>query len=149
MRSFVSSILACAVLLAAAAGAGAAARTSLSDLEDEVMCPTCGTALSLSESPLADRMRAFIQRQIDAGSSKEAIKDRLVDEFGPEVLASPPRRGFTLAAYLVPAASFALVALAIAITRARRRGRPPPPAAGPAGEGFDELVDADLAGSGR
>ena len=113
------------------------------------MCLTCGTALSLSESPLAGRMRAFIQPQIDAGRSKAAIKDRLVDEFGPEVLATPPREGFSLAAYVVPLAAFTFAAVAIAFALARRRGRPPPSDGAPAGEGFDELVDADLAGFGR
>jgi cytochrome c-type biogenesis protein CcmH len=149
MRYVVAALLACVVSLAAAAGSAAAPKASLSDIEDEVMCPTCGTALALSESPLADRMRAFIQRQIDVGRSKAAIKDRLVDEFGPEVLATPPREGFSLAAYVVPAVAFTFAAVAIALALARRRGRPPPSDAAPAGEGFDELVDADLAGFGR
>ena len=146
MRRLAASVLASAILLAAAATAAAAPKASLSDIEDEVMCPVCGTALSLSDSPLADRMRAFIQRQIDAGRSKEAIKDRLVDEFGREVLATPPREGFSLTAYLVPLAAVALAAISIVVALTRRRGRPPPSDAAPVGEGFDELVDADLAG---
>ena len=37
--------------------------TSLGDLEDEVMCPVCGTSLGLAtEAPQAQRERAFIQR---------------------------------------------------------------------------------------
>lgn len=146
MRHVAASLLACAMLLVATAGSAAAPKASLSDIEDEVMCPTCGTALSLSESPLADRMRVFIQRQIDAGRSKEAIKDRLVEQFGPEVLATPPREGFSLTAYLVPLAAFTLAAVSMAFALTRRRGRPPPSDTGPAGEGFDDLVDADLAG---
>ena len=146
MRRMAASVLACAILLVAATPGMAARKPSLSDIEDEVMCPTCGTALSLSDSPLADRMRAFIQRQIDAGRSKETIKDRLVDEFGPAVLATPPREGFSLTAYLVPFAAFALATISIVVALTRRRGRPPPSDAALVGEGFDELVDADLAG---
>jgi cytochrome c-type biogenesis protein CcmH len=145
VRALASVVLACAFLLVAKAAAqGAAPQTSLSDIEEEVMCPTCGTALSLSESPLADRMRAFIQRLVDDGKSKDEIKRRLVIEFGPDVLASPPREGFTLAAYLVPVAGLGLAALAVALAlRPRRRpSRADPP---PAADDFEELVDADLA----
>jgi cytochrome c-type biogenesis protein CcmH len=146
MRRVAAWLLACAVLLACATAASAAAKPSLSDIEDEVMCPTCGTALSLSESPLADRMRAFIQRQIDAGRSKDEIKAALVDEFGPEVLATPARKGFSLAAYLVPLAGVVIAVVAIALALLRRRGSPARPDAAPAGDDFEALVDADLAG---
>ena len=77
-------------------------QTSLSDVEDEVMCPVCGTLLALSQSPQADRERAFIQRQIADGRSKDEIKDALVAEYGSEVLATPDTEGFDLAAWVVP-----------------------------------------------
>jgi cytochrome c-type biogenesis protein CcmH/NrfF len=148
VRAVGALALTCALLLIGGAAATAAPQTSVSDIEDEVMCPTCGTALSLSESPVADRMRAYIQRLVDEGRTKTEIKQRLVDEFGPEVLASPPRHGFTLTSYVVPLIGFALAALSIALTLLRRRGSvtPGPP---PAGTEFEELVDADLAGDRR
>ena len=72
---------------------GACPQTSLGDLEDEVMCPVCGTSLGLaSESPQAQRERAFIQGLIDDCRSKDEIKDALVAEFGDEVLAAAGRR---------------------------------------------------------
>ena len=43
-----------------AAPAPAAPQTSIADVEDEVMCPICGTLLELAESPQAQRERAFI-----------------------------------------------------------------------------------------
>ena len=146
MRRSAACLLSCVILLAAAATAAAGPQASLSDIEDEVMCPTCGTALSLSESPLAQRMRVFIQRLIDDGRSKAEIKRRLVDEFGPEVLATPPREGFSLTAYLVPLAAFALAVIAIAVTLTGRRG---PPAAPREHDDFEALVDADLTGFER
>lgn len=133
------------VALAAAATALAAPKVTLSDIEDEVMCPTCGTALSLSESPLAARQRIFIQRLIDQGLSKDQIKARLVDEFGPRVLATPPRKGFSLAAYLVPLLGILLVLGSGAVALLRRRARGSRPEPEPPGESFAELVDADLA----
>lgn len=129
----------------------AAPRASLPDVEDEVMCPICGTLLQLAESPQAQRERAFVRRQIAAGKDKAEVKDALVAEYGRNVLALPQRSGFDLSAYLVPAIAFvaAAVALALGIARWRRsggggRGSPPPPAAGP-GEDDARRLEADLA----
>lgn len=91
-------------LLAAAAPAAAAEPPTVSDLEDEVVCPTCGTTLDMSTAPIADRMRAFIRARIAAGDSKQEIKDALVAQFGPTVLAEPPKRGFDLLAWVLPLA---------------------------------------------
>jgi cytochrome c-type biogenesis protein CcmH len=149
VRQVAACLAVCLLVLAAATTALGAPKVSLSDIEDEVMCPTCGTALSLSESPLAERMRVLIQRLIDDGRSKEEIKERLVDEFGPEVLATPPPNGFSLAAYVVPLAALLLVALWISLAVLRRRAPPPSSDRPPVGDDFEELVDADLAGSRR
>ena len=145
-----------ATLLAAAAaamlGAAAEPKTTLPDVEDEVMCPICGTALNLSGAPQADRERAFIRRQIAAGKTKEEIKDALVAQYGTEVLAEPQKSGFDLTAWLVPIAAILLAAVGIAIglRRWRRAGRdgegPPTPGGGPALEPADaERLEADLA----
>src|SRR5829696_5927360 len=103
----------------------ASARVSISDVEDEVMCPICGTLLELSDSPQAQREKAFIAKMIAAGKGKAEIKDALVAEYGSEVLAEPEGSGFDLSAYLVPAVAFlfAVAALAVGIARRRRRRR--------------------------
>jgi cytochrome c-type biogenesis protein CcmH len=127
------SVLAVAVLLfASAVGVAEAAeqRASLPDIEDEVMCPTCGVPLSHAFSPQAERQRAFIRAQIARGRSKEQIKQALVAEFGESVLAEPKDEGFELTAYLAPigAVLIATFALAIGVFRWRRRR---PEAVGP------------------
>jgi cytochrome c-type biogenesis protein CcmH len=115
------------VLVLMAPAAAGAARTSLPDIEDEVMCVQCGTALNLSTSAVADRERAFIRREIARGKTKEEIKDALVASFGPKVLALPDDTGFGLASWLVPvlASLLALVAVAAAARHWRRQPRPP------------------------
>jgi cytochrome c-type biogenesis protein CcmH len=133
----------------AAAAPGAEPRTSLPDIEDEVMCPICGTLLELSEAPQADRQRAFIRERIARGQSKERIKDALVAEYGQEVLALPEDSGFDLSAYLVPILAFvaALAALLVGVFRWRRGGgtAPPPARAGPSADEDVERLEADMA----
>jgi cytochrome c-type biogenesis protein CcmH len=124
-------------------------RASLPDIEDEVMCPICGTLLELSQSPQAQRERVFIRGLIARGETKQQIKDALVSEYGQEVLALPDDSGFDLTAYLVPILAFlaAVVALALGIARWRRaagRGPRPPGPAAPTDE-ESERLDADLA----
>jgi cytochrome c-type biogenesis protein CcmH len=114
----------------AAASASAEPRASLPDIEDEVMCLECGTALNLSNAPVAERERAFIRREIRRGRTKEQIKDALVDRFGPAVLALPDDEGFSLAAYLVPLIDTLLAAAAV-FGAARRWRRPRPAAPAP------------------
>src|SRR6478672_1105476 len=97
--------IALAALLATSTGAALAVaatcpKTTLADIEDEVMCPVCGVPLGLAtEAPQANRERAFIQREAEACKSKQQIKNELVAQFGDRVLALPPDKGFNVAAY--------------------------------------------------
>jgi cytochrome c-type biogenesis protein CcmH len=125
MRRAVALAVAMLALVPAAGAAAPERRASLPDLEDEVMCLECGTALNLSNAPVAERERAFIRREIRRGRTKEQIKDALVDRFGPAVLATPDDEGFSLAAYLVPLGVALLGAAAVfaAVRRWRRSPR--------------------------
>jgi len=103
------------------AAPASAAQTSVNDIEDEVMCPICGTLLELAESPQAERERALVARLIAEGRDKAEVKDALVAQYGPEVLALPEGRGFDLSAYLAPAIGFLVAAVALAFGVARWR----------------------------
>ena len=101
-----------------------APKVTIADIEDEVMCPICGELLELAESPQALREKVFVAHLIAEGKTKDEIKDALVAEYGPEVLALPESSGFDLSAYVVPVVAFVLAALALAAGawRWRRRG---------------------------
>jgi len=145
------TVRALALALAAVLLMGAAPQASLPDIEDEVMCVECGTALNVSTSTVADQERAFIRKQIAMGKDKQEIKDALVEEFGPGVLADPPSSGFDLAAYLVPAllALLAIAGLAVAARRWRRRSSPAPAAGPPLDDEDARRLDAELAAYDR
>lgn len=138
--------------LALAAPAGAVAadcpKTTLAAVEAEVMCPVCGTPLGLAtEAPQANRQRAFIQRLVERCRSKEEIKEILVAQYGPGVLALPDAEGFNLGAYIVPALAVLLAAGGIAVAARRwRGGGGGPPATAGAGEdsAAAKRLDADL-----
>ena len=51
-------------------------KTTLPDVEDEVMCPVCGTALNLSSSPQADRERVFIRQRDRRGQDQGPDRGR-------------------------------------------------------------------------
>jgi cytochrome c-type biogenesis protein CcmH len=127
-----------ALIAMAAAPAAAVAKdcpkTTLGDIEDEVMCPVCGTPLGLaSESPQAQRERAYIERLIAQCTSKDDVKRALVAEFGDRVLALPGDEGDDslgdVLVYVIPAAGILLAAAGIAFAvlrwrRPRRDGGP-------------------------
>ncbi len=150
MRALLAALLALAVL--APAAAAAAPRTSLTDVEDEVMCLECGTALNVSVSDVADQEREFIAELIAQGKTKQQVKDALVAEYGPRVLAEPSDDGFELTAWLVPLVA-ALGALGLVALTARRWRRARPARAAGQEPGLDpddeRRLDAELAAFDR
>ena len=47
-------------------------------------------------------MKRFIAARIKAGDTKSGIERKLVAQFGPAVIAEPPKHGFGLVAWLLP-----------------------------------------------
>ncbi len=120
-------------------------QANLPDIEDEVMCPVCGTTLELAEqAPQADRERELIRRLIAQGYAKEQIKDELVAEYGEDVLAVPESEGFDITNWLVPALAFGLALLALGFGAARLRGRRAGPEPEPLADTEADRLDADL-----
>jgi len=114
------------------------------------MCPICGTLLELSDSPQARREKVYVAKLAAGGKTKAEIKDALVAQYGPAVLALPKGSGFDLTAYLVPVLALlvAIAAIALALARWRRDGRnaQAESAAGLAPRAEDaERLDADIA----
>jgi cytochrome c-type biogenesis protein CcmH len=134
-------------LLAPAAAAAAAPKADLVDLEDEVMCVTCKVPLNIAEGSQPDSERNRIRELIAEGKTKQQIKDTLVAELGPQVLALPDSHGIGITAYAIPLVLGAIVVAALALLVPRWRRRTPTGVAtadGPS-SGARELSDADAA----
>jgi cytochrome c-type biogenesis protein CcmH len=120
----VVAVVALSLALATPGIAVACPRTSLGDVENEVMCLECGVSLDVAEGSLqANQERAFITRQIAACRTKDQIKEALAAQYGDRVLAAPKATGIGLAAYVVPIVAFLTAAAAVAFAAVRWRGR--------------------------
>jgi len=143
-----AALLLLALVLAAPAAASERHPT-LGELEGEVMCPTCKTTLDQSSAPIANRIRQFITTRIAAGDTKSQIKQKLVAQFGPAILAEPSRHGFNLLAWVLPFVAIGLGAAALAwlVWRWSRRREAAPAAAGeaPVDPEIERRLDDELA----
>lgn len=143
MRLALAALVVAVVLAPAAMGAPPKA----ADLESQLVCPVCETTLDQSSAPIAQRMKAFIRTRIAVGESEQQIKDELVVQFGPGVLAKPPDGGFGLLAWFLPLAALVGGAAAAALLiRAWSRRQPSTPEAEERLDPrLERLVDDELA----
>jgi len=121
-------------------------RPTLADLEGEVMCPVCDTTLDQSSSPAARQIKNLISARIAAGDSKQEIKDLLVAQYGPKILAAPPKEGFNLLAWLLPFVGLLGGALVLGLLAWRwSHTRDPGPPAERLSPALERRVDEELA----
>ena len=107
LRSF-ARFITVVVALAALYTPISAQESAWQDIAGELMSPACpGRTLLNCTSEHAGQWQELIRQKIDQGVPKNEIMQYFVNIGGEEVLASPPKRGFTLAVWLLPA--FALV----------------------------------------
>jgi cytochrome c-type biogenesis protein CcmH/NrfF len=131
-----------AFVLSSGAALAAEPKTTLPDVEDEVMCVTCNVPLNIAESPQAYQQRELIRRLVEQGLTKEQIKARLVDEYGEDVLALPRDDGVGIAVYVIPVLLVLgmIAAASLLLPRWRRRSK----ATAPAGTGGPQATDDEL-----
>ena len=147
MRPLLVALLA---LVLAAPGVASELKPTSAELESELVCPVCETTLDTSDAPAARRMKEFIRARIAAGDTKSEIKAKLVAQFGPTVLAVPPRKGFDWLAWLLPLVGLAVGAVVVGWLAWRwSRGRgddlPPPDELEPVDPELERRLDAELA----
>ena len=77
-----------------------------------LMCPVCpAESIDQAQVPLARQMRQRVREMLAEGASRSEILDYFADRYGLDVLASPPKSGLNLLAWILPIAGV-LAALA-------------------------------------
>jgi cytochrome c-type biogenesis protein CcmH len=107
------------------AGAPSAAQRATA-LDTQIRCPSCediSVAQSTASSAIA--VRREVARLAASGASDQAIEQRLVAQYGPSILLSPPDSGLSSLVWLVPlvAGILALAALGALFWRRSRSWR--------------------------
>lgn len=129
--------------------AAAPPRTSMTAVENDLMCVACHEPLAVSQSPQAESERRLISHLIKLGDTKPQIEHVMVAQYGPSVLAQPPAHGFNLSVYVIPpvAVLVGLVVVGYALARWRRAKRAEEPGVGaqPLSAGDAQRLQEDLA----
>jgi cytochrome c-type biogenesis protein CcmH len=135
-----AAVVAAALAIAGPAAACARPHTSLAYLEGQIMCPTCHTTLDQSDSAAARQIESYISKRIAQCATAQQIESELVANYGPAILAAPPRRGFDLLAWWLPIAGVLVgaVLLAVGVWRWSRRRAPEPE---PVASGLDDETE--------
>jgi cytochrome c-type biogenesis protein CcmH len=102
------------------------------DVSAQLRCVVCQN-LSVADSPseMANQMRAVVRERLASGETPDQVIRYFVDKYGEWILLSPPRRGFTLLVWIVPAIGVLLglgVVTLLIRSWARRRPATPQPA---------------------
>jgi cytochrome c-type biogenesis protein CcmH len=140
-------VLAVGLLVAACGGSGGG--WTPAGLEQELMCVPCSQRLDQSQSAVALRMRTQLAEFHRKGWSEQRVKDYFVAQYGPEVLAAPPRHGFDLLAWVIPAVVLiggAAIAVLLAMAWSRSRSGSSSPDGGDVAvdDAMDARIDREL-----
>ena len=75
---------------------------TVQQMYDLLMCVVCHESLSVAESPQSYQERGLVRQYVSQGLTVKQIENRMVAQYGPAVLAQPPKHGFSLLVYIVP-----------------------------------------------
>lgn len=102
---------------------------NVDDVARQLICQ-CGCTMVLNNCSHAEcvsreTMLGIIRQKISQGQSEEQIILAFVNQYGEQVLAEPPKKGFNLTAWLAPFAGLALGAgiIYFALKHWLKRGR--------------------------
>ncbi len=145
LAAFVAALVLMLGSLTLAAALTPAQESRAQRIGDQIRCPVC-RGLPVTESPneLSTEMLREIREQVAAGRTDDQIYAYFASRFGENVLLNPPRRGLTLALWVLPVV--ALLGGAYGLARYLRSASRTPQGADPA---LLARVDRDLQGGGR
>lgn len=90
-------------------------------LAEELYCPVCeNVPLDVCPTKACAQWRDLIREKMELGWSEKQIKEFFAEQYGDQVMAVPPRRGFNWLIYVLPP----LVVLIGMVVVARVIGKP-------------------------
>ena len=119
-------------------------------IDRQIMCPVCpAESIDQAQVPIARQMRQIVRDQLTQGASQAEILEFFAQRYGQDILASPPKSGFNLLAWIFPVVGMtaALIAgwLVLRSMAARRLVGQEPAVSQQSGlEPFLALVDAEI-----
>lgn len=107
MKTFLKGLTWILVILALPAAALAqgpgVTANDVNRVAKQLYCPVCpNTPLDVCETKACEDWRELIRQQLEAGATDRQVIDYFVAQYGQQVLATPPPRGFNLLGYAVP-----------------------------------------------
>ena len=85
--------------------AGEELETEAQAIDKMLICPVCpGSTIDQAHVPLAKQMRRLVRERLAEGQTRSEILDYFSsrERYGLGVLASPPKEGFNLLAWIIP-----------------------------------------------
>ena len=80
-----------------------AEQPTVGSIADQLMCQCgCTMVLSTCQCGTRDAMVAVIEQKLAEGQPKDEIVQYFVTQYGEQVLASPPKKGFNLIVRILP-----------------------------------------------
>lgn len=101
------------------------AKTTLPEVESELMCSVCKVPLNQSDSAFANQERRAVEDLIARGLTKDEVIAEMVRIYSTAVLLNPPDQTVRTLRWILPAAGalLALLLLTVLIRRWRRRAQ--------------------------
>jgi cytochrome c-type biogenesis protein CcmH len=93
-------------------------------LAEDLYCPVCeNVPLDVCPTTACAQWRNLIREKMELGWSESQIKEFFAEQYGDQVLAVPPRRGFNWLIYVLPPLIFVagIAIMASIITRSSKR----------------------------
>ena len=108
-------------------------------ITDGIICPcSCGEILTGCTCETGKAMRAYVEREVGAGKTKDQVEAALVQQYGEVILGAPKAKGFNMVVWVAPIVATLvgiMIASFILFRWTRRRREPIPAAAGASGFG--------------
>jgi cytochrome c-type biogenesis protein CcmH len=93
---------------------GSYSESEAQSIDRMIMCPVCpAETIDQAQVQISQQMRTVVREMLAEGKKRDEILDFFVERYGQDILASPPKSGANLVAWLAPVAGVAAALVAV------------------------------------